>query len=265
LYVFSVTAVTLTAVTFFCLRANGQRDFASLRIFPMPTRPTILALSLLAFVAAPLCGADAKYLPSGVPDAVALLAPPPVAGSAEDRWEIDAAHRLHAAATPEQLARGTDEIKLTIFHFAPVIGDWFKPGKFPKTEALFTEVEAEAKVVTGVAKKNWQRIRPYHVEPALFPKAIEHEDRTDYCYPSGHSTRGTVFAALLAELFPDKRAALLEKGRDSGWLRVLGGVHYPEDVFAGRVLGQSLAREFLKSQKFQADLAAARAELAAGR
>jgi acid phosphatase (class A) len=167
-----------------------------------------------------------------------------------------------AAATPGQLARGTDEVKLTIFHFAPVLGPWFQPGKFPQTEALFAEVEKEAKAVTTVAKKHWQRIRPYHVAPALFPHAIEHEPRTDYSYPSGHSTRGTVFAALLAELVPEKRAALIEKGRETGWLRVLGGVHYPSDVFAGRVLGQALAREFLRSEEFQADLAAARLELA---
>jgi len=193
---------------------------------------------------------------------VVLLPPPPAPGSAEDRWEIDATFRVYSAATPGQRVRGTDEIKLTIFHFTPVIGAWFQPGKFPKTEALFAAVEAETKVVTGVAKQHWQRIRPYHVEPVLFPKAIEHEERTDYCYPSGHSTRGTVFAALLGELFPDKRAALFEKGRESGWLRVLGGVHYPSDVFAGRVLGQALTQEFLRSERFQADLAVARAELA---
>src|SRR4051812_553482 len=127
---------------------------------------TFLHLGVIAVVCvAPLRAVDAKYLPAGVPDAVALLAPPPAAGSAEDRWEIEATARLHAAATSEQLARGTDEIKLTIFHFAPVIGAWFQPGKFPKTEALFAEVELEAKAVTNVAKKRWLRIRPYHLEP----------------------------------------------------------------------------------------------------
>ena len=145
-------------------------------------RRTFLHFGLIAALGlVPLRGAEAKYLRAGAPDPVALLAPPPAAGSAEDRWELEATVRVHSAATPEQLARGEDEIKLTIFHFAPVIGAWFQAGKFPKTEALFAAVEAETKNVTGVAKKHWQRIRPYHVEPALFPKAIEHEERTDYC------------------------------------------------------------------------------------
>ncbi len=228
-------------------------------------RRSFLYLCLAALVAAPLSAADLKYLAAGQPDPIVLLAPPPVAGSAEDAADLESAFRVYSAATPAERARGTDEVKLTIFHFAPAIGPWFVPGKFPKTEALFKEVEAEANVVKNLAKAHWQRIRPYHVDPARFPAAIEHEDRTDYAYPSGHSTRGTTYALLLAELFPDRRDALLAKGRDTGWLRVLGGVHYPADIYAGRVLGQELARQFLASPAFQRDLAAARAELAAAK
>jgi acid phosphatase (class A) len=225
----------------------------------------LLSVAVLAFCAAPLLPAAeaTKYLAAGQPDPILLLAPPPVPGSAEDAADMESAFRVYSAATPADRARGTDEIKLTIFHFAPAIGPWFVAGKFPKTEALFKEVEAEANIVKNLAKNHWQRIRPYHADPARFPEAIEHEARTDYSYPSGHSTRGTTYALLLAELFPDKRDALLAKGRDTGWLRVQGGVHYPADIYAGRVLGQALAREFLASPAFQRDLAAAKAELAA--
>jgi acid phosphatase (class A) len=125
------------------------------------------------------------------------------------------------------------------------------------------EVEAEAKRVVDDSKRYFKRPRPYHVAPDRFPHSIEHEDPTHYSYPSGHSTRGTVFALLLAELFPEHREAILAKGREVGWLRVQGGVHYPTDIYAGRVLGQELARDFLRTEAFQRDLAAARAELAA--
>jgi len=198
-----------------------------------------------------------------VPDTTTLLAPPPAAGSAEDRLDLENTATVHQAATPAELARSADETNLTIFHFAPAIGPWFVAGRFPKTEALFKEVEAEAKQSTDAAKKFYQRPRPYHVAPDRFPHSIEHEDPTHYSYPSGHSTRGTVFALLLAELFPADREALLAKARETGWLRVQGGVHYPTDIYAGRVLGQELARDFLASAQFKADLAAARAELAA--
>jgi len=226
------------------------------RLFRLPA--FVLCAALLAL------HVSAAYLPAGTPDATALLAPPPAAGSAEDKFDLEATYTVHTGATPAEIALAADENKLTIFHFAPAIGPWFAPGKFPQTEALFKEVEAEAKKVTDDVKKYWKRPRPYHLDPARFPHSIEHEDPTHYSYPSGHSTRGTVFALLLAELFPEKRGAILAKGREAGWLRVQGGVHYPTDIYAGRVLGQALARDFLRSPEFQSALAAAKAELAAG-
>lgn len=229
-----------------------------MKSFNFLLRSTLAALFLAVAVRLP-----ATYLPAGTFDAVALLAPPPAAGSAEDKFDLEGTYTVHAGATPAEIALGKDENKLTIFHFAPAIGPWFAPGKFPKTEVLFREVEAEAKAVTDNAKKFWKRPRPYHLDPARFPHSIEHEDPTHYSYPSGHSTRGTVIAFLLAELFPGKREAILAKGREVGWLRVQGGVHYPTDIYAGRVLGQELARDFLHSAEFQADLVAVRAELAA--
>ena len=226
----------------------------------MPRHRCLAVLFTVALlVAAPLRAA--KYLPAGTPDPLQLLPPPPAPDSAEAQADADAAFRAYSGRTPEQVALGRSETQLTIFHFAPDLGPWFQAGKFPRTEALFQEVEAETKAVTNAAKNHWRRLRPYHADPARFPDAIEHEAETSYSYPSGHSTRGTVFALLLAELFPDRREALLVRGREIGWLRVTGGVHYPADIYAGRVLGQALAREFLASPAFQRDFAAARAEL----
>ena len=231
----------------------------------MKSSPRLLRPVLAALFLALAAHLPAAYLPAGTPDVIALLAPPPAAGSAEARADLEETYAVYTAATPAEHAQGTDENKLTIFHFAPAIGPWFVRGRFPKTEALFKEVEAEAKAATDGAKDYWKRPRPYHLDPARFAQSIEHESPTHYSYPSGHATRGTVFALLLAELFPDRRDALLAKGRETGWLRVEGGVHYPADIYAGRVLGQELARDFLHSPAFQHDLAAAKAELAAAK
>ena len=228
-----------------------------------PLRFFFLLLALASAVPLRAAAGQLHYLSAGAVDATALLAPPPVRGSVEDKLDFDNTLAVHTAATPADIARGDGENKLTIFHFARAIGLGFAPGKFPLTEKLFKHVEDDAKAVTDEAKKFFKRPRPYHIAPALFPHSIEHEDPTHYSYPSGHSTRGTLFALLLAELVPGAREALLAKGRESGWLRVQGGVHYPTDIQAGRVLGQALARELLAGKKFQRDLAAARAELGA--
>jgi acid phosphatase (class A) len=229
----------------------------------MRRRTFIAVLATTALVLTTLHAAGIPYLAPGAVDPLTLLTPPPAPGSAEDVVDLDTSYRVYAAASPAEHAKGLDEVTLTIFHFAPAIGPWFQAGKFPKTEALFHEVEAEAKAIAKVGKNHWQRIRPYHVDATRFSDPIEHEPRTDYAYPSGHSTRGTLYAALLGELFPEKHEALFLLGGEAGWLRVQGGVHYPTDIYAGRVLGQAIARELLHNERFQHDLAEARAELAA--
>jgi len=214
-----------------------------------------LTLWLLLFVAPPLL-AQSNYLAPGHPDGVALLAPPPVAGSAEEAADLASARAVFKARTPAEEARALKDSSLSIFLFAPAIGPFFQPGKLPKTEALFQKVKKDLTEPIDTSKDHWKRRRPYQMRKHLSLGAPE----TSYGYPSGHSTRGTVQALLLAELFPEHKEAILEIGRDIGWDRVLIGKHFPTDIYAGRVLGQALVRELLASPAFQRDLAEAKAE-----
>jgi acid phosphatase (class A) len=210
----------------------------------------------------PASPAQAPRHAQGV-DGLALLPPPPPAGSVEARDDLENADRTHRSATPAEIAAGKGETKLTVFHLTAGIIDWFQPGRAPKTEALFRTVELETKRVTDPVKNHWRRARPYQAAPERFRDAIEHDGLRSYSYPSGHATRGTVFAAILGELWPEHREEFCAKGREAGWLRVKGGVHFPSDVYAGRVLGQAIARAMLASPAFQRELAEAKTELAA--
>jgi acid phosphatase (class A) len=71
-----------------------------------------------------------------------------------------------------------------------------------------------------------------------------------------------VFGLLLAELFPDRKDAILEEGRNIGWHRVEIGRHYPTDIYAGRTLAQAIVRELKANPAFQTDLAKVKDELA---
>ena len=206
----------------------------------------------------PLRASD-RYLTPGHPDGVALLAPPPAAGSDEEAADLQMSRALFKARTDAETARAKVDANLSIFSFAPVIGPIFQPGKFPKTEALMAEIKKEMRDVINAPKNHWARKRPYQMDPSL---AFGEPENT-YSYPSGHSTVGTVDALVLAELFPDKREAILALGRQIGWSRVLTGYHFLTDVRAGRVLGQAIVRELMASPSFQHDLAEAKAEIAA--
>lgn len=229
----------------------------------MPSVPSTTAVVLTAVVSFLLAVAPVRAAGPYVRqfDPLALLPPPPALGSVEDVADRASTLQIYTARSPADVARGADEHKVSIFHFSPAIGGFFQPGKFPKTEALFAEIEVETKAIVDTAKAAWKRPRPFVADPARFAQPGDPEKSPGY--PSGHSARGTVFAFLLAELFPVQREAILAKGCSIGWTRVQIGVHTPLDIYGGRVLGQALAREFLRSPAFLSDFAAARTEIAA--
>jgi acid phosphatase (class A) len=220
-----------------------------------------LLLAMLSFaVAAPLSAQD-RYLPLSKPDAVALLPAPPAADSAEQAADLAEVQSAAKNRTPEDAARGKSESDLSLATFASTVGPAFNPDKLPKTTALFREVLSETKAATDAGKKYWKRPRPYEVDPKL----LEGEKESSFGYPSGHSTRATVYSLLLAELFPEKRAAILAEGRQIGWDRVMLGRHYETDIFAGRVLGQAIVQQLHENSAFERDFAAAKAEVEAAK
>ena len=215
----------------------------------------LLILCLLVLVA-PALLAESPYLKPGRPDGVSLLAPPPAPGSAEEAADLASARAVFQARTPAEEARAFKDASLSIFLYAPAIGEFFQPGKFPKTEAFFQKVKTDLAEPINTTKDHWKRKRPYQLDPQL---ALGRPERS-FGYPSGHSTRGMVQALLLAELFPQQKEGILAIGRDIGWDRVLIGKHFPTDVHAARVLAQAIVRELLASAAFQRDLAEAKAE-----
>lgn len=207
-------------------------------------------------IAAPLFAAD-KYLSPGQLDGIALLAPPPKMGSPEQAADLELSRSVIHARTPADEARAMKSAKLTLFNFTPAIGDFFQPGKFPKLEQFYESMKPGLRATINVPKDHWKRQRPYQLDSSLSIGRPE----PSYSYPSGHSTVGTVQALLLAEIFPEKREALLEISRNIGWDRVVIGKHFLTDVRAGRVFGQAIFRELMKNRAFQNDLAEVKAEV----
>jgi acid phosphatase (class A) len=227
----------------------------------------------LAVVITPLHAADTMdqtnapestafhYLTGKKPNAIELLAPPPLIDSPEQAADLAEVRAVYYAAGSNDIAAAYSEKKFSIFNFTPAIGDFFQPGKFPKTEAFFDKVQKDAETVTDKAKDYYQRPRPYVTDPTLANGKLE----KSFSYPSGHSTESMVLALVLAEVFPDKHDALIAKARSIGWHRVEIARHYPTDIYAGRVLAQAIVKQFDKNDDFQNDLAEAKTEIAATR
>ena len=226
-------------------------NIRGVRIFPVIIA---LCLSLL-----PVAAKDLHYLPDGKPDAITLLAPPPLPDSPEQAADLQEVRAVSQSAPDSDVAVAKTETKFTIFTFEPEIGPFFEPGKFPKAEALLHNAQADAETVVDNAKNYWKRPRPYKVDPSLASGKLE----KSFSYPSGHSTESMVLALVMAELFPEHRDAIIAEARNIGWHRVEIARHYPTDIYAGRVLAQAIVRQMKKDADFQKDLSAAKAELAA--
>jgi len=59
-------------------------------------------------------------------------------------------------------------------------------------------------------------------------------------YPSGHSLQSRFAARMLSRFYPQYHNQLMEIGERIGWGRVQMGVHFPQDHYAGRRLGDYL-------------------------
>ncbi len=222
-------------------------------------------LFFLALAVAPLHAAEIElhYLTAGEPNATNLLAPPPLADSAEqaaDLAEVRAV--LHDAPSNEVAAALIENKGVELAYFTPVVGDLLTSGQLPKTEAFLKSVHQDAASIVDAAKDFWHRPRPYVTDPSLAPAG---KLQKSFSYPSGHSTESMTLALVLADLFPDKRAALVAEGRSIGWHRVEIARHYPTDIYAGRVLAQAIVRAMEANPDFQKDLAEAKAEIAAAK
>jgi len=229
-------------------------NLRSIRPFRQVAVTAVLCLSLL-----PLCAQETHYLPKDKPNAIALLAPPPLPDSPEQAADLQEVRDVTHTASSNDLAAAKAETKFTTFTFTPAIGDFFQPGKFPKTEAFFHRVQGEAEGVVDNAKDYYKRPRPYKIDPSLAGGKLEKSFR----YPSGHSTESMVLALVLADLFPDKHDAIIAVARGIGWHRVEYGRHYPTDIYAGRVLAQAIVAQMKKNPDFKRDFAEAKEELAA--
>lgn len=227
-----------------------------LKTFSLKNRVHVFSLLLLVLTVAPLSAAERYLNDAQQPDVLALLPPPPV--GVEQAADIASVRAVHNSVSSNELAQAQTEGNFTVFVFTPAIGEFFQPGKFPKTETFFHRVRRDSDHVVNFGKDHWKRLRPLNADPALNRGVRD----SSFSYPSGHSTRATIYALLLAEIFPGQKDKILAIGRQTGWHRVQMAMHYPTDIFAGRVLAQAVVRQLKADPEFQHDFAEVKAELA---
>jgi acid phosphatase (class A) len=192
-------------------------------------------------------------------DCARALPAPPAPGTLSALADLEAVLQAQAWRTPEHVAWAKRVDKNDAFMSSDVLGSWFTRENLPLTAALLKDVDEDRHEITEVAKNLFARARPWTVDARVQPCVNK---PTNLSYPSGHATSIFTRAAVLAEIFPEKRTELLEFAHRAGWGRIHAGVHFPSDVVGGWLLAESIVPEIKKSPAFQERLKAVRAEVA---
>jgi hypothetical protein len=212
-----------------------------------------VCVSLLALISAG-GAADAPkpvYVQPQDIDWASILPGPPADDSPEHQAEVATLLHWQAKRTSEEAARCKSEEEVNAFVFSEVLGDWFNARSLPLTADLMNQAYIDAKAASNGAKKKWNRVRPPLADARIHPCVALEKTAS---YPSGHATRGVMWATILSEIFPEHREALMARGRLIGEDRVIAGMHYPSDVEAGQKLGAAIAEKMLQSRDFKDEL-----------
>jgi len=110
--------------------------------------------------------------------------------------------------------------------------------------ALLATTMAANVAVTALAKRGFNRQRPFQVDPRIVPAVrLPH----DSSYPSGHTSSAFAAARVISVLRPDLADEAYSLARQVAVSRVYAGVHFPTDVIAGAQLGTQVAQLALRN------------------
>jgi acid phosphatase (class A) len=182
-----------------------------------------------------------------------VLPPPPEHGSKLEKADFDKIFFYQKTRTPKDCERAEFEVSTSLDSlFGPKYGP-LTEDEVKKLQVLFEKVRNDTDYFVQPLKRKWNRPRPYLTDAQVTP-CIRRE--TTGAYPSGHAAISRAFARVLDLIHPRRKAAFEARANLIGEDRVMGGVHHPADIAAGRHLGDLVFDAMKKSPSFEADVRA---------
>lgn len=180
-----------------------------------------------------------------------ILGPYPEVGSDLFQQDFEQLLYFQKTRTQEQCDAAALEVDSSMETF-------FGGAKGPLSKEEVLQVKQNLKwltIKTGTKifyyKYKFARPRPYVSNPEIKP-CIELE--SSKAYPSGHTTLARVYARVLAVIFPEREAQFLQRADEIALNRIIGGVHHPSDIVAGKKLGDYIADDYLKDTDFREEM-----------
>lgn len=193
--------------------------------------------------------ASGHYLELSGLDLTAVPASP-LAGSREDKADFVTLFAWQSRRTGEDCARAKSEMYHSYEVFFGKITPFTAPQ--PAEVTAFFKNAAEDSVAANTYLKNvYQRQRPFLRDARLTPCIPK---TAGLSYPSGHASMARLFALILGDLAPSRRAEFIARADEAALNRVLAGVHHPTDVEAGKLLAGTLYKQLLAQPGFATEM-----------
>lgn len=185
--------------------------------------------------------------------------PPPAPGSPEDEAELKVLEQIQNTRTHAQCDAASEEVTPDFENFFGHLSPFVRPTP-ELVDEIFWYLRSDTARTISRIKKHFNRERPFVRDGKRFQPCVKEEFGKSY--PSGHAAIARIYARVLGLLDPAGRAAYEAHAKQSGWNRVVGGVHHPSDVILGARLADQIFEEMRKTRKFQEDVKRLRTQLA---
>jgi acid phosphatase (class A) len=220
---------------------------------------TFALSALVGLGATHAAAAEPPFLTARQLDLTRILPTPIANGSPQALAEEQAVIAAQKAASPERIALAAADANETVYDmFTRTLGPAFVPENMPRAAVFFGRVGDSEDETVDPVKKIYGRTRPFLANPDIKPLVKQSKSGA---YPSGHTTRVTLMAIVLGDMLPEKRPLLWARAAEYADSRVIGGMHYPNDLAAGRMAGVAMAMAMQADPQFRAEFELAKAEV----
>ncbi len=141
------------------------------------------------------------------------------------------------------------------------IGINLTPETTPEIILLCERAVTDVSKANTAVKNKYQRVRPFATfkEESLKPWTDDEEAKT-LSYPSGHSSRGYMYALALCTVAPQYTTQIMTRAQAYALNRVICGHHWKSDTDASLLLAATMFANVVCTDEYQAQLKKARAE-----
>jgi acid phosphatase (class A) len=175
----------------------------------------------------------------------------PKKGSAAQSVDEFALRRFQKTRTVEDCERALLEVSVTLENFYGKPYGHLSQKQIEILQPLIDQLRQDGGFYIGSIKRSFNRARPYDYMKDLTPCVPLEKS---LAYPSGHAMLATLYALVLADVFPALATQFKERADEIAQDRVLAGVHHPTDIAAGKKFGQIVYNEIIKSPRYKGDI-----------